>query len=106
MNAKAHAQNPKAVFDIQDETIAGKKVVSIYQLSFAVSEDGKSRGSSHGYSFYHHNGKNMLHVMVYPRGFKGYKSTESLEDLKKQLTREEMVAAATTFMETLGSRIF
>lgn len=106
MLSSVHKDSKDAVFEIKDATIAGKKAVTIYQLSFHVSEDGKSRSSSHGFSVYHHDGRNMLHVMISPRAVTGFKSAENLDELKSQFSREEMVAAATTFMETLGSKIF
>ncbi len=106
MLSKAHKENPHAVFEIKDDTIAGKKVVTIYRLSFVVSEDGRSRSSMHGFSVYHHNGENMLHVNVSARGFKGFKSAKDLDELKSLFTREEMKAAATEFVKAFAPKLF
>ncbi len=101
-----HKENPDAVFEFKEDTIAGKKVVTVYKLSFVVSEDGKTKASMHGLSLYHHNGETMLHLGVSARAFKGFKSAEDLEDLKTRFTREEMKSAATVFFETLAPKLF
>jgi len=106
MLSTVHKDNMAVIFDVGEDNIAGKKVVTIYQLSFHVSEDGKSKSSSHAFSIYHHNGKNMLHVMITPRAVSGFKSADSLDELKALFTRDEMKAAATTFMESLGAKVF
>jgi len=106
MLSRVHKENPDAVFEIKEDTIAGKKVVTIYRMSFVVSEDGKSKGSMHGFSVYHHNGENMLHVNVSARGLKGFKSANDLEELKTLFTRDEMKTAATSFVKAFAPKLF
>ncbi len=106
MRPTVHKENPDAVLEIKKENLGGRDVVTLYQLSFVVSEDGASRASSHSFSTYLHDGTTMLHVMVTARGVKGFQSIESAEQLANQLTRAEMATAAAVFIQTLAPQLF
>ena len=93
MLSKAHKENPDLVFEIAEADFDGRKVIFTHSLSYVerTTEHGTSRSTSNGVNVFHNNGVNQLLLQVSGRG-KGMAS--SIDELRTQFTREEMLAAA------------
>ena len=90
---RVHIDNPALVFDIDEREVAGKKLVTIYSLSFVEQErsDGRKNPlSSHRLVAFHHDGVNEITLRISGRATR---SPSSLEELRTRFTKEEMLAA-------------
>lgn len=104
MMTGATKKNPNAVFEISELNLAGRKCIGIYTRAF--NKQGRSTSSSHGLGVYCNDGVNSINVSVYSRYSKGYKSTNSEEELKTNFTKAEMETAAKQIIEVFAAKIF
>ncbi len=99
---KIHKENPNLVWEVAEIEAGGIEAISIYKLSFASTDDGKSRGAAHGVRVHYNNGVNQLMLTVSARGGS---MASSAEELAAQFSKEEFMAVAKKFLAAFGPRI-
>ena len=99
---KIHKENPNLVWEVEEIEAGGIEAISIYKLSFASTDEGRSRGAAHGVRVHYNNGVNQLMLTVSARGGR---LANSAEELAAQFSKEEFMAVAKKFLAVFGPRI-
>ena len=89
MLSEVHKKNPEMVFEINEETIAGVKTITVYVFSFVATENSKA--STHSLTVFHNNGKKHIMINTYAWGSP---PVDSAEKLKSEYSRDMMKANA------------
>ncbi len=102
MLPRIHNKNPDLVFEIDEMTVAGTRVITVYDLSYIKRE--RSTASAHSFKIFYNNGKIMLTIAVSGKS-KPFSMAKSVEELKTRFTREEMKMAARKVFEAIKTKI-